>query len=163
MQDESTPINLQSESIQSILSRFQNPNELTPRPTINAIESLLESFCLNYNLPSLASICTSLIVEEESINLEILFLFIEPKKILLPLRIFLDNIDTTQDRFGEGHAVEKYGFVAHFLLIVMSRFNVRLCFLLSPFSFYLLPSPYSLLDFFFFFFFYSYIKINPIT
>lgn len=58
----------------------------------------IASFAQNLDLPSLSALCQTLL--DVPHVLEILFLHLEPRELLAPIRDFLDHFDTSLENFG---------------------------------------------------------------
>lgn len=56
--------------------------------------------------------------------LDVLFLYVEPRGILSPVRQVLDGYDTSLESFGESHPIERYGALAVWLQVVLARFGL---------------------------------------
>jgi len=57
-------------------------------------------------------------------TLDVVFLYIEPREVLGPVREVLDSYDTTLESFGESHPIERYGALVVWLQVVLARFDL---------------------------------------
>ncbi|GAA5903605.1 hypothetical protein JCM6882_002999 [Rhodosporidiobolus microsporus] len=74
------------------------------------------------DLPNLSTTCEMLV--ESPDFLSVLFLHIEPREVLEPVRRVLDSFDVAQDDYGDNNAVERYGVLVLFLQTAVSRFGL---------------------------------------
>lgn len=81
------------------------------------------SCCSANDLGSLSRICKMLMDEPDI--LDVAFIFVEPRSILMPLRAFIDDFLISGENFGaEGQLIDKFGSIVLFVQIVLSRFDV---------------------------------------
>ncbi|GAA5825995.1 hypothetical protein JCM11251_000082 [Rhodosporidiobolus azoricus] len=101
---------------------------VSSRPTQQAIAFALRDTISSLaatsppDLPNLATTCE--ILAENSDFLSVLFLHVEPREVLDPVRKALDSFDVTQDDYGDNNAVERYGALVLFVQTTVARFGL---------------------------------------
>ncbi|GAA5836468.1 hypothetical protein JCM9279_000400 [Rhodotorula babjevae] len=89
----------------------------------SAIAEDLSTKSTSHDVVGLSTVCDALVEHRDA--LAVLLLHVEAREVLGPVRAVLDEIDTSQDDFGDGNPIERYGGLVLFVQLVASRFKLQ--------------------------------------
>ncbi|BGP00452.1 hypothetical protein JCM10021v2_004137 [Rhodotorula toruloides] len=94
-----------------------------PQQTIaSAVASLFAAKAQSADLAGLADLCDALAESKDAMS--VIFLHVEPRELLRPVRQVLDSFDTTQENSDDVNPIERYGSLVLFVQLVVSRFKL---------------------------------------
>ncbi|CDR45899.1 RHTO0S11e06128g1_1 [Rhodotorula toruloides] len=88
----------------------------------SAITSLFAAKAQSADLAGLADLCDTLAENKDAMS--VVFLHVEPRELLRPVRQVLDSFDTTQENSDDVNPIERYGSLVLFVQLVVSRFKL---------------------------------------
>ncbi|GAA5948530.1 hypothetical protein JCM3775_004170, partial [Rhodotorula graminis] len=89
----------------------------------SAIVEDLSTKSTSHDIVGLSTVCDALVDHRDA--LAVLLVHVEAREVLGPVRAVLDEVDTSQDDFGDGNPIERYGGLVLFVQLVARRFKLH--------------------------------------